>query len=140
MLQTMAFGMHSPKSRVTIEDGDDPIFELPERLDHASPQLARIAATFANDKLSSAIDSLTFEGAELRALAGELYHLLDKFRAFKEAQLTSLGMITAEDPVVQATVFDQIVRRNPVHAKLEALLACSKEAIDADVALQCAQT
>ena len=46
-------------------------------------------------------------------------------------------MVTAEDPVVRATVFDQIVRRNPVHAKLEALLACAKEAIDADVALQC---
>jgi hypothetical protein len=125
----MAFGMRGPKSQVSIEDRDDPIFELPERLEHASPQLARIAEQFGS--------SFAFEGAELRALAGEFFHLLDKFRAFKEAQLTSLGMVTAEDPVVRATVFDQIVRRNPVHAKLEALLACAKEAIDAGSELRC---
>jgi hypothetical protein len=125
----MAFVIQSPKSRVSIDAIDDPIFEVPDRLEHDSPQFARLAEHFGT--------SFAFEGAELRALAGEFFHLLDKFRAFKETQLTSLGIVTAEDPVVQATVFDQIVRRNPVHAKLEALLACAKEAIDAGSELRC---
>lgn len=127
----MAFVIQSPNSRVSIEAIDDPIFELPDRLEHDSPQFARLAEHFLQD--------FVFDGAELRALAGELFQLLDKFRALKESQLISLGMVTTEDPVVQATVFDQIVRRNPVHAQLEALLACSKEAIDANVALQCSE-
>ena len=46
-------------------------------------------------------------------------------------------MVNADDPVVRATVFDEIVRRNPVHEQLETLLACCKEAIQAGVALRC---
>lgn len=125
----MAFDIRGPQSTVRIEDLDEPILELPERLDLACPQFARIADQFDQ--------RFEIEGAELRQLADELFRLLDAFRAFKESQLQSLDMVTAEDPVVRASVFDGIVRRNPVHKKLEALMVCCKQAVSAGEPIRC---
>ena len=125
----MAFDIIGPHSRVSIEDLDAPILELPERLDIELPQFARIAANFSSN--------FEIAGAELRKLSGEVFRLIDKFRAHKESQLKSLGMVESNDPVVQATMFDEIVRRNPVHQQLEALLACCKQTITEDGVLRC---
>tara|TARA_R110002096_G_scaffold60098_2_gene150137 strand:- start:1505 stop:1891 length:387 start_codon:yes stop_codon:yes gene_type:complete len=125
----MAFVISGPHSQVSIDALDAPILELPERLDLELPQFARIADSF----------TATFEvaGTELRQLSDEVFRLIDKFRAHKETQLKSLGMVESSDPVVQATVFDEIVRRNPVHQQLEELLACCKQTIAEDATLRC---
>ncbi|MFT6083084.1 MAG: hypothetical protein ACI85K_003281 [Hyphomicrobiaceae bacterium] len=125
----MAFVISGPHSQVSIDDLDAPILELPERLKLDLPQFARIAVEFTS--------SFEVTGPELRKLSDEVFRLLDKFRAFKESQLKSLGMVESDDPVVQATVFDEIVRRNPVHAQLEALLACVKQTVADDGVLRC---
>ncbi len=125
----MAFDIRGPNSTVRIEDLDEPILELPERLDIPCPQFARISDQFDQ--------SFEIGGAELRQLADELFRLLDAFRARKESQLESLGMVTADDPIVRASVFDGIVRRNPVHIKLEALMACCKQAVSAGESIRC---
>lgn len=125
----MAFVISGPHSRVSIDDLDAPILELPERLKLELPQFARIAENFTA--------SFEVTGTELRQLSDEVFRLLDKFRALKESQLKSLGMVESDDPVLQATVFDEIVRRNPVHAQLEALLACCKQTVAEDGVLRC---
>jgi len=125
----MAFDIRGPNSTVRIENLDEPILELPERLDLACPQFARIAKQFDQ--------SFEIGGTELRQLAEELFRLLDAFRALKESQLDSLGMVPADDPVVRASVFDKIVRRNPVHEKLEALMVCCKQAVSAGESIRC---
>ena len=125
----MAFVISGPHSRVSIDDLDAPILELPERLELDLPQFARIAANFSS--------SFEVTGKELRQLSDEVFRLLDKFRALKEAQLSSLGMVESDDPVVKASVFDEVVRRNPVHAQLEALLVCCKQTVAEDGVLQC---
>ena len=125
----MAFHIKGPTAAVSISDPESPILELPERLELTCPQFARISDQFGQ------VFEIT--GADLKRLSTEVFDLLDKFRALKESQLESLGMVNADDPVVRATVFDEIVRRNPVHEQLEALLVCCKEAIQAGVALRC---
>ncbi|MFT4514021.1 MAG: hypothetical protein ACI89X_000316 [Planctomycetota bacterium] len=125
----MAFVISGPHSQVSIDDLGAPILELPERLELELPQFARIAENFTS--------SFEVTGADLRKMSDEVFRLLDKFRAFKESQLKSLGMVESDDPVVQATVFDEIVRRNPVHAQLEAFLACCKQAVAEDGVLRC---
>ncbi len=125
----MAFDIIGPHSRVSIDDLDAPILELPKRLELDLPQFARIAENFTS--------SFEITGVDLRKLSDEVFRLLDKFRSFKESQLKSLGMVESDDPVVQATVFDEIVRRNPVHAQLEALLVCCKQTIAEDGVLRC---
>lgn len=125
----MAFDILGTRSRVRIDDLDAPILELPDRLDLDLPQFGRFAANFYK--------SFAITGAELRQLSDEVFRLLDKFRAEKESQLTTLGMVKTDDPVVQASIFDEILRRNPVHAQLEALLVCVKQTISDDGTLQC---
>ena len=125
----MTFDIIGPHSRVSIDGLDAPILELPTRLELELPQFARIAENFTS--------SFEIDGPDLRKLSDEVFRLLDKFRSFKESQLKSLGMVESDDPVVQATVFDEIVRRNPVHAQLEALLACCKQTIAKDGVLRC---
>lgn len=125
----MALDICGPNSTVRIEDLEEPILELPERLDVACPQFVRI-----RDRLEQ---SFKIEGAELRQLKDELFRLLDSFRALKESQLESLGMITSDDPVVRASVFDGILRRNPVHAKLMELLDNCRQAVAADQSIRC---
>jgi len=125
----MALDISGPISTVRIEDPDEPILELPERLEVACPQFSRI-----KDQLDQ---SFAIDGAELRQLADELFRLLDSFRALKESQLESLGMITSEDPVVRASVFDEIVRRNPAHTKLMSLLENCRQAVADGGVLRC---
>ena len=125
----MTFAIIGPHSRVSIDGLDAPILELPTRLELELPQFARIAENFTS--------SFEVTGVELRKLSEEVFRLLDKFRAFKESQLKSIDMVGSDDPVVQATMLDEIVRRNPVHAQLEALLVCCKQTIAEDGTLRC---
>ena len=124
----MTFAIIGPHSRVSIDGLDAPILELPTRLELELPQFARIADSFTS--------SFEVTGVELRKLSEEVFRLLDKFRAFKESQLKSIDMVGSDDPVVQATMLDEIVRRNPVHAQLEALLVCCKQTIAEDGTLR----
>ena len=125
----MTLHIRGPYSTVRIEDVDEPILALPERLELACPQLACIA-----EQLDQ---SFEIEGDELRQLADELSRLLDSFRTLKQSQLEDLGMITAKDPAVRASVFDEIVRRNPAHTKLAALLESCKQAVAAGEPIRC---
>lgn len=129
LTRRMALDIRGPHSSIRIEDLDEPMLELPERLEIKSPRFARFAAQFA--------ESFTFDGDELKKLTDEVFQLLDMFRAMKEAQLNSLGMIQTDDPVLRASAFDEVVRRNPVHQKLEALLVCCKQAVSDGQPLTC---
>ncbi|MFK7742539.1 MAG: hypothetical protein AB8H80_19665 [Planctomycetota bacterium] len=142
----MAFAIKGPTTTVRIDDVDAPILELPDRLGKSCQVLERIARTF----------DARFEvcGTELRQCRAEVFDLLDAFRALKEDQLSRLDLASfealkpgsdraaggskpAEDPLARATMLDQIMRRNPVHAQLEALHACAQEALAADECLRC---
>ena len=117
----MALDIRGPHSSIRIEDRDEPMLELPERLEIDAPRFAQFADKFEQ--------TFSFEGDELKRLTDEVFRLLDSFRAMKEGQLESLGMVQTDDPVVRASLFDEVVRRNPVHQKLETLLACCKQAV-----------
>lgn len=125
----MALDIRGPHSSIRIEARDDPMLELPERLEIDAPRFAQLVTQFDA--------SFSFEGDELKKLTDEVFRLLDSFRAMKEGQLESLGMVQTDDPVVRASVFDEIVRRNPVHQKLEALLACCKQAVSDGQPVHC---
>jgi len=128
----MALDIRGPHSSIRIEDLDEPMLELPERLEIDSPRFDLFAKRFA--------EAFSIEGDELKQLATEVFQLIDSFRAMKEAQLDSLGMIQTDDPVLRASAFDEVVRRNPVHQKLEALLACCKQAVSDGLPLTCQPT